>query len=84
MRNGFSVTAERVFGLSWGQFCDLTLVDLFGLFYSEALRKRRLIEEGRGRGERTDCSTERFCEDFSLLNLCTINLGTDHRAEGNL
>lgn len=54
MRNGFSVTAERVFGLSWGQFCDLTLVDLFGLFYSEALRKRRLIEEGRGREGGTD------------------------------
>ena len=43
--DGFSVATERVFGLGWGQFCDLSLVDLFCFLYSKALREACLMRE---------------------------------------
>jgi len=39
MRDGFPVATERVFGLGWGQFGDLSFIDLFRFLYSKALRK---------------------------------------------
>ena len=32
---------------------------------------------------RTNRPPENFCENFSLFHLCAIDLGTDHRAEGD-
>ena len=85
VRDGFSVAAERVFGLGWGQFCDLALVDLLCFFYAKALRKGVIDQRAdNGWGARTNRSPECLCENLSLFHLCAVDLGTDHRAEGDL
>ena len=44
------------------------------------------MNEGTDKGgweTRTNRSSERLCEDLRLFHLCAVDLGTDHRAEGD-